>query len=126
MKEKVIHLKKFMGGLLSPREAHRKFAFGGRGCTECGQPAVIRIRTFGELTEVNKRSPQFLMLLAKENEGRVPVVDFTYGKFVKMGEAFACRDCAAKAEQAAAKAPSWCVVEIDKGPKDEMAMQVPA
>lgn len=125
MKDKIIHLKKFMGGLLTPKEAHRKYAFGGRGCTECGQPAVVRIRTFGEVSEVNERSPQFLMQLAKANEGHVPIVDFTYGKFVRMGEAFACRDCASKLEQEAARAPSWCLVEIDRGPKDEVAVQVP-
>lgn len=118
------HLKTFMGGQMTPKEAHIKYAFGGRACDKCGAPAEVCVRTFGEIKEVSRRSPQFLMQLARDNDGQVPMVDFTYGKFVAMGRAYACKNCERELEVEAAKAPSWCLVEIDKGPKDTITEQV--
>jgi len=120
-----IHVKHFMQGEMSPNEMHRKLAWGGRGCTKCGQPAAIRVRIFAEVAEISKRSPQFLMQLAAENSGEVPVVDFKYGKFVRVSEVFGCSHCRAGLEREAAGAPSWCLVELDRGPSDTTQVAVP-
>lgn len=121
---KTIHLRKFMKGEMTPSEAHRKLAWGGQRCL-CGQPAVIRVRIFSEAAEVSERSPQFLLQLAAENDGAVPVVDFKTGKYVRISETFGCRSCRAALEKEAAGAPSWCVVEIDRGVQDTVQVAVP-
>jgi hypothetical protein len=123
-KVEVLHRDHFMNGELTPQEAHRKLAWGGKGCDKCGQPAAIRVRVFAEAAEVMKRSPQFIMQLAAANNGAVPMVTFKYGKFVRVSEAFGCDHCKSDLEREAAKAPSWCVVEIDRGPEDKLQVAV--
>jgi glutaredoxin len=123
-----IHLKKFMGGQMTPNEAHRKLAFGGHRCDSggCGQPAAIRIRVFAPADEVMQRSPEFLIQLAAKNEGQIPVVDFRQGKYIRISEVYACDHCKGDAERAAAKGPSWTCVEIDRGIPDKVQVQVQA
>jgi hypothetical protein len=118
--KKVVHINKFMDGQMTPQEAHRKFAWGGKKCDACGGPAAARIRVFAEYKECLQRSPEFMLKLAANNGGEVPVVDFKTGKFIRVSEAFACANCRATLEKEAAKAPSWCCVEIDTGPKDKV------
>ena len=113
-------VKKFMDGMMSPQEVHRALAWGGRKCDACGGPAAERIRVFAEYKEVLQRSPEFVMKLAAEHNGEVPVVDFKSGKFIRVSKAFACANCKGEAERQAAKAPSWCCVEIDRGPDEKM------
>ena len=113
-------VKKFMDGEYSPSEVHKALAWGGRRCDKCGAPSAIRIRVFAEYKEVLQRSPEFVMKLAADHNGEVPVVDFKSGKFIRVSEAFACAGCKQEAQREAAKAPSWCCVEIDEGPKDTM------
>lgn len=111
-------VKKFMDGEYTPQEVHRALAWGGRKCDKCGQPAAVRVRVFADAQEVMQRSPQFIMKLAAENNGQVPVVDFKQGKFIRVSQAYGCSGCRADLEHEAAKAPSWCCVEIDEGPKE--------
>jgi hypothetical protein len=111
-------VKKFMDGEHTPQEVHRALAWGGRKCDACGGPAAIRIRVFAEYKECLQRSPEFVMKLAAEHNGALPVVDFKQGKFIRVSEAFACTNCKHEAERQAAKAPSWCCVERDEGPKE--------
>ena len=114
----VLHRQKFMGGAASPPELHRALAWGGRRCDACGGASVVRILVFAEYRECLRRSPEFMLKLASEHDGQVPVVDFKQGKYVRVSCAYACANCRAEAERQAAKAPSWCCVEIDAGPKD--------
>ena len=119
-------VKKFMYGVISPNELHRALAFGGARCL-CGQPAAISIKVFGEYKELLARSPEFIMKLAADNDGNVPVVEFKTGKYIRVSHTFACAQCAATAEREAAKGPSWFCVEIDRGPEatNPVASQVP-
>ena len=118
-------LDKFKHGDISIEDTHRAIEFNGRTCDKCKQPAAMRIRTFGELAEVMRRSPEWVMQTAAKNNGALPVVEFTYGKFIRVGEAYACEHCRSELEREAAKAPSWVIIEIDRGKKDGISIQVP-
>lgn len=120
--EKRIHgVKKFMDGEHTPQEIHRALAWGGRKCDACKVGvAAIRVRVFAEYKECLQRSPEFMLKLAAEHAGEVPVVDFKQGKYVRVSEAFACEHCRSELERQAAKAPSWCCVEIDRGPDEKV------
>ncbi len=82
------------------------------------------MRVFAEYKETLQRSPEFVMNLAAQNNGALPVVDFKQGKYIRVSEAFACEGCKADLEKEAAKAPSWCCVERDEGPKDAAIMSL--
>jgi len=124
-KQAVIHRRRLFDGKVTAEELHRALAFQGR-CGECGGPPAIRARTFAPIEELHRRSPEFLIQLALRNEGRVPVIEFTYGKFVCIGDAYACDLCRGALERELAKAPSWVLVELDNGPgKDRPIVQVP-
>jgi len=114
-------VRKFMDGQTTPQEVHRALAWGGRKCDACRvSPAAIRVRVFAEYKEVLQRSPEFVLKLAADHNGEVPVVDFKQGKYIRVSEAFACAGCRTDLEREAAKAPSWCCVEIDRGPEDKV------
>lgn len=114
-------VQKFMDGEYTPQEVHRAIAWGGRKCDACKVGvAAIRVRVFAEYKETLQRSPEFVMNLAAQNNGALPVVDFKQGKYIRVSEAFACEGCKADLEKEAAKAPSWCCVEIDRGPDQKV------
>lgn len=122
------HIKKFMGGRMSPQDLHQ--AVGVRNpCVGCGQPSVIRIKVLVGLKELTARHPEFVAQIMTTNPNGlyVPTVDTTYGKMVKVSDVGACRLCQKDAETAAARgAPSWAIVEIDRGPgADRGVGQVP-
>jgi len=118
-------LEQFKHGDIGIEEAHRRLAFGGRKCDHCEAPAAIRVRLFGDAKEVVSRHADWVMREAARNNGTVPVVDFTYGKFIRISEAYACDSCKSELEREAAKAPDWCIVEFDRGKKDQVQLQVP-
>lgn len=125
-KPEVRHVKKFMGGRMTPDEVHR--ALGLRVRCLCGQPAAIRIKVLAPLQEVQDRNPQFVAMVAASNPDGpfVPTIPSKYGNLVKLSDVGACDNCKTEAERVAAKHPSWCIVEIDRGPgKDKPFGQVP-
>jgi len=107
---------KFKQKVLTPTELHRAVAWSGGVCDKCGGIPVVRVRVFGEAKEVCQRSPEFVMKLAAQNEGTIPVVDFKDGKYIRVSQAYACASCKQELIREAAKAPSWCCVEVDTGP----------
>lgn len=127
-KPEILHIKKFMGGRVTPEELHRAIGLRVK-CSGCGQPAAIRIRVLVELAELTKRQPEFVAAVAASNpEGpSVPTVATKYGPMVKVSDTGACALCRKTAEVAAARgAPSWCIVDIDRGPgPDRPQVQVP-
>jgi len=119
-------LEMFKRGDATPQEVHRKLAFGGKGCDVCSAPAAIRVRMFLPLADVLAKSPEWAMKEAAKNEGKLPLVDFKHGKHVRVSQAYACERCRATLEREAAKAPSYCVVEIDEGPEPTAPVSVPS
>lgn len=125
MSGKIIHVDKFMGGEMTPQEAHRKF--GIRKKCMCGRPGVATIRVLVELAELIKRQPEFVAQIAASNPNGpyVPTVPTKYGNMVMVSNVAVCENCRKDGEIAAAKGPSWCLVEINSGPKDSITVQVP-
>ncbi len=128
-KPEIRHTKQFMDGRMTPEELHRQVGLRAK-CVGCGQPAAIRIKVLAQLEELTKRQPEFVAALAVTNPTGpcVPTVQTIYGPMVKISDVGACDLCRKTAEIAAARgAPSWCIVEIDRGPGPQNAqVQVPA
>lgn len=122
------HIKKFMDGKMSPQELHQRLGIR-KNCYGCGKPAVVRLRTFVALDELTKRQPEYVaqIMASNPNGPYVPTVATKYGPMVKVSDIGACALCAKEAEKAAARGPSWCIVEIDRGPdpKQAVSAQVP-
>lgn len=118
------HTKKAFGGR-SAQEVYRTLAFPAHARCECGSAKIaIRARSFAPLDGVLKE-PAFAMHLASQNGGQLPVVDFTSGKYVRIGVAYACDGCRKSLQVTAAKAPSWVCVEFDECPdQDRVSVQV--
>ena len=122
-----IHMDQFMGGAATPQEVHRELGIN-KPCAGCGRPAGIRIKVLAEYAELVKRNPDFvaLLMVASPDGTTVPTVATKYGPMVLISDIGACELCRKTAEVAAARgAPSWCIVEIDRGPRDALQVQVP-
>lgn len=128
--DKVIHRDKFMKGAMTPKEAHRKWGIARR-CNHCNGPGACRIRVFMPLDELVKRSPNFVAALTVASpmgDGKLPTVRFKEasgdrdGKdYIKASDTVWCDQCKVEARLTAARnSPSWAVVEIDDGPKDNI------
>ena len=128
-KPEVRHVSKFMQGRMTPQELHQAIGIRKK-CVGCGQPAVIRIKVMVELKELTRRQPQYVAGIAASNpEGPfVPTIKTSYGDMVKVSDVGACSLCQKEAEVTAARdAPSWALVEIDRGPgKDKAQVSVPS
>lgn len=124
-KKAKIHEKKTFNGTPAS-EIHRKYAYGNNRCI-CGEHPIVQIKAFATIADLNQYEPGILLKIAKEHQGRVPVAEFTYGKFVRIGTVYACERCRNAAEKAASKMPSWVLVEINAGPnpKNAVNFQVP-
>lgn len=129
-KQEIRHRQKFMGGQMTPGEAHRKWGIGKK-CAGCGAPGAIRIRVFIPLDEAYRRAPNLLAAIMATNpdeSGKLPTVTFKESKndqtgkeYLKASDTAWCDNCKTQARLEAAKgAPSWAVVEIDEGKKDKI------
>jgi len=124
-RREVIHRTRLFGGRVTAEEFHRANAFGGERC-RCGQPAAILCRSFATVEDLDRHAPEVLIAMAVQHGGSVPVVEFTYGKFVLLGRVYACSSCRTTLERAAAHHPSWVLVEFSSGPgPDNAVVQVP-
>lgn len=124
-KAETIHRKKLFDGKLTAEEVHRGH-FPQDAYCKCGSTKVaICVRTFWPVEDLIRNRPEAAMALAAQHGGKLPCVDFTMGKHVRVGMAYACDSCKATLERKAASAPSWVVVEIDRGPgPDKPVVQV--
>lgn len=116
----VIHRSKLFGGVKTAQEVHAEHGFRER-CLKCKGPPVIQIRMFMHHDEFVKRAPVLAMQIAYSNPDGpyIPCTPTTFGPFVKYATVTACRVHQKEAELTAAKAPSYVLVEIDRGPGAE-------
>lgn len=121
-----IHRKKLFGGRESAEQVHRRLAFPVGSRCACGSEKVaIRIRTLMPASDVVSQHPDWAIRKAMQQGGKLLVVDSKVGKLVVVGEIYACDLCRSTAERVAAKAPSWAIVEIERGPgPDKPLVQV--
>lgn len=126
-KPEVRHLDRFMGGRRSPQDLHRELGIA-KQCHGCDRPAAIRLKVLAELSELTRRYPEFVGVIAANHpDGIIPTVETKHGPMVWISDVGACDLCRATAEKTAARdVPSWCLVEIDRGPPaDRGFSQVP-
>jgi hypothetical protein len=120
--------QKLFGGKTTAEELWKKHGLGGAKCL-CGRPGAIKILIFCGLVDFYQRFPSQAEVIAATNPHGpfVPSFPSAFGHLVKLSEVVACEGCQKTAEMEAAKAPSWCIVDIQRGPaKDVIIGQVPA
>ena len=126
-KKETRHVSKFMGGQMTPQEAHRALGIRKK-CELCGDPGAIRIRVLMPLIDFIEKHPQMATAIMETNpNGRtIPTVGTKYGKMVKVEDFGACDRCKASAEKMMAQRfGDSVIVDIDRGPADSMIVQVP-
>lgn len=124
----VIHRSKLFGGLTTAEEVHAhhgiRLPCGAPGCKNL---PVIQIKMMMLMNEFAQRSPQLAAAIAATNPDGpfIPTVPTTFGPMVVFSRVAGCRTHQKDLEKAAAKAPSWVLVEIDRGPgADKPIVQV--
>jgi hypothetical protein len=122
----IIHKSKIFGGQTA-EEVHQQYAFPpGARCFGakfgCSRRPVTTFRTFIELSELRKQDEAFVLLEKLNPQELYKSLVWFKGSdgspvaYMKMQTTYACKDCTREGERAAAKGPSWYVVEIDRGP----------
>lgn len=125
-KKQIIHRSKLFKGQKTAQEIHAQYGFRSK-CLKCGGPPVIRVKMMMHVTDFKQKAPEWASAIALTNpKGQdVPTIPTTYGPMVKYADVTACRHHAKDLELTAAKAPSWVLVEIDRGPgADNPVVQV--
>ena len=120
MSNPVVHRTKLFGGRRTAAEVHAQHGFRRR-CEKCGGPPSIQIKMFMLHDEFVKRAPLLAAEIAASNASGpyVPAVETKFGNMVMYAKVTACRMHAKELEHMAAKAPSYVMVEIDRGPGPE-------
>lgn len=126
-KSAIIHRTKLFNGQKTAEEIHRQFGIRRR-CEICGGPPVIRVKLMMLAKDAERLSPEWCAAIAATNPDGpfIPTIPTTYGPMVRFSDAVACMHHRKELESAAAKAPSFVLVEIDRGPgADNPIVQVP-
>lgn len=120
----IIHRKTFMDGRMSPKDLHNAVLFTGKKCQTCTRQPEYILRSFAEEAEMLKRDPNLYALMQSRLDLylQMRVTNFKGGPWLRIAETYACGQCFKDAQKAAAKGPSWVLVEIDHGPKEIRAM----
>lgn len=120
-----IHRKKLFGGKATAEEIHSKYAFPPDAqCTGCKTRGVItRIITLCPLDELKKKDPLLGdLMLVDPVEFQKVLVQTVHGPYVRIATVYACSRCTPAAEKVAAKAPSWMIIDINRGPGADRAV----
>lgn len=125
-KAEVIHRTHLFGGRMSAQEVHARFGVRDR-CLKCGALPVIQVRVLMHHNDYVERAPLLAAAIAASNpRGQyVPTIPTTYGPMVMVSKVAACKFHQKELEHDAAKAPDYCLIEIDRGPgADRPVVQV--
>lgn len=117
-----MHRTKLFRGRATAEEVHAKFGIR-LPCHTCNGMPVILIKTMMLHDEFVKRCPAIAAEVARTNPRGpfVPTFPTTYGPMVMVSQVAACKTHQAAAEKAAAKLPSYILVEINRGPGADKA-----
>lgn len=120
---KARHVKKLMGGRRTAQEVHQLYAFPpGAKCHTCMRRPLLRAITMARVDDA-KQHFQHIAELPLEALVKLLVtlkgVDGKPEPYVRLGMAYACKQCSRDLERTLAKLPSWVCVEINRGPAQE-------
>ena len=119
------HVSHLFDGLTAS-EYHSKHAFPvGAKCSGCKtlRGLTTRIMVLFPLAEMKKIDPLFDLVADKKPEVLAKtLVQTVHGPHVRMSTVYACEQCCPAAEKAAAKGPSWAIVDIHRGPPKDRFM----
>lgn len=117
----IIHRKKLFDGRYTAEELNAKLAWGDHKCDGCGGPPAIRISVYVALNDMEMTLRHAVMF--EISQGRINTVPTTNGDAVRTSFVHACKNCQATAERAAARgAPSFAIVDIQRGPGPDAPM----
>lgn len=126
----IIHRRKLFDGKATAEEVHSRYAFPpGAKCTGCGttKGLMTRFITLAPLDEMRKRDPAVEVVMKTDPQAFFKMLVPLKGAsgqpepYLRIATIYACGPCTPAAERAAAKGPSWCIVEINRGPgKDKV------
>lgn len=123
-----IHRTKLFGGVKTAEEVYSEQGFRQPCAIKgCSNRPVIQIRCFMSLHDFVNKAPDMAAAIAATNPDGpfVPTVPMTFGPMVKFSTVTSCRVHQSDAEKTAARAPSWVLIEIDRGPgADKPLVQV--
>jgi len=127
-RSEVIHRSKLFGGVRTAEDVHARHGLRDPCAIKgCPNLPVIQIKMFMLHDEFVQRNPRMATMIALSNpNGKyIPCTPTTFGPMVRFSTVNACRTHQRDAERAAAKAPSYVLVEIDRGPgADKPIVQV--
>lgn len=121
------HKRHFDGGRSSPQEYHAKHAFPANArCQGCTARPTARAITMAPFDECLRRMPELEPLLARDPQAilarTVPIRESGLAEhpkpYLRLGIAYSCPRCLPALERTLARAPSWMIVEINRGPAD--------
>lgn len=122
----IIHRRKNFGGVMTAEQVHAELAWWKNTCSACGAPPAMRIQVFILVKDLEPavRAVAELEIAA----GRLHTVPYQQGPALRVAKIYACVLCRKAAERAAARrAPSYAIVDIDRGPgPDSPIVAVPA
>jgi len=114
------HVRKFDGGRRTPQEYHAEYGFPPSAkCAACGKRPSVRGIVLAPFDEACKRGmlPPSIVDPTAAMQALVMVKSGTeYTPHLRISTAYACSSCRGAFERVLAKAPSWCVVEVNRGP----------
>lgn len=127
-----IHGRKLFDGE-SAESVHAKVGFPpGSKCLGCGNPpgvGGITLRSFLSVSDLKKIDPNGFGVVAEMHPDKlaamIVLMRGASGQpvpHVRISTVYACRMCAPAAEKAAARGPSYAVVDITRGPGPDNAV----
>ena len=124
------YLNKLFGGRATAQDVWQQHVIGQNLCNKCKAQATLEAHLFWPIEDFEKDQPALAVKIASEHNGGIPFVSFKSAggvkrNFVHMPTLYACGHCARELEKMLAKAPSYVVVEIRRGPgEDKPQVQV--
>jgi hypothetical protein len=126
------YLTKLFGGRTTAQDVWRTYVIGSNLCNRCKAPAIMEGHLFWPVEDFERDHPALAVKIASEHNGGIPFVSFkSAGRvrrdFVHLPTLYSCGNCAREFESMLAKAPSYVVVEVRKGPgADKIVSAVPS
>jgi len=122
----IVHRTKLFGGVQTAQEVHAKLAFR-QPCQApgCKNLPIVQAKMFMLHDDFIAQCPKMAAAIALTNPDgsrTIPCVPMTFGPMVMFSKVAACRSHQRELEQAAARAPSYVLVEIDRGPGADKPM----